>query len=53
MKILVDKIVERYGTNIHWSLTGGELTLNPDQKTPRIFAGQEAPTSVYEWFQGH
>lgn len=30
MKIFVDKIVERYGTNIHWSLTGGEPTLNPD-----------------------
>lgn len=29
MKIFVDKIVERYGTNIHWSLTGGEPTLNP------------------------
>ena len=30
MKIFVDKIVARYGTNIHWSLTGGEPTLNPD-----------------------
>ena len=30
MKIFVDKIVERYGTNITWSLTGGEPTLNPD-----------------------
>lgn len=30
MKIFVDKIVERYGTNIMWSLTGGEPTLNPD-----------------------
>ena len=32
MKIFVDKIVERYGTNIHWSLTGGESTLNPSHK---------------------
>jgi MoaA/NifB/PqqE/SkfB family radical SAM enzyme len=30
MKIFVDKIVARFGTNIHWSLTGGEPTLNPD-----------------------
>ena len=30
MKIFVDKIVQRYGTNVHWSLTGGEPTLNPD-----------------------
>lgn len=30
MKIFVDKIVARYGTNITWSLTGGEPTLNPD-----------------------
>ena len=30
MKNFVYKIVESYGTNIHWSLTGGEPTLNPD-----------------------
>lgn len=30
MKIFVDKIVANYGTNINWSLTGGEPTLNPD-----------------------
>lgn len=30
MKIFVDKIVSIYKTNIHWSLTGGEPTLNPD-----------------------
>lgn len=30
MKMFVDKIVDRYGTYIHWSLTGGEPTLNPD-----------------------
>ena len=30
MKMFVDKIVARYGTNVHWSLTGGEPTLNPD-----------------------
>lgn len=30
MKIFVDKIVERYGSQIHWSLTGGEPTLNPE-----------------------
>ena len=30
MKIFVDKMVYHYGSNIHWSLTGGEPTLNPD-----------------------
>lgn len=30
MKIFADKITSVYGTNIHWSLTGGEPTLNPD-----------------------
>ena len=30
MKIFVDKITKLYGTKIHWSLTGGEPTVNPD-----------------------
>ncbi|MCY4512604.1 MAG: radical SAM protein [Bdellovibrionales bacterium] len=30
MKIFVDKITQIYGTKIHWSLTGGEPTINPD-----------------------
>ena len=30
MKIFVDRLNEVYGKNIHWSLTGGEPTLNPD-----------------------
>ena len=30
MKIFVDKIAGEFGSNIHWSLTGGEPTLNPD-----------------------
>lgn len=30
MKVFVDKILQKYGKNIHWSLTGGEPTLNPE-----------------------
>ena len=30
MKVFVDRITETYGIGIHWSLTGGEPTLNPD-----------------------
>lgn len=30
MQVFVDRITETCGTNIHWSLTGGEPTLNPD-----------------------
>jgi len=30
MKLFVDRIVSRYGTDITWSITGGEPTLNPD-----------------------
>ena len=30
MKIFSDKIIKIYGTDIHWSLTGGEPTINPD-----------------------
>ena len=30
MKVFVDKITDFYGAGIHWSLTGGEPTLNPD-----------------------
>lgn len=30
MKTLVDMIYEKHGTNVYWSLTGGEPTINPD-----------------------
>ncbi len=30
MKIFVDRLTEVYGKGIHWSLTGGEPTINPD-----------------------
>lgn len=30
MKIFVDQIVARYGTNVSWTLVGGEPTINPD-----------------------
>lgn len=30
MKLVVDKLYNRYGTNILFSLTGGEPTINPD-----------------------